>query len=112
VADQGQYSPSNPRVYPKPSQEVASGLADVRQGFMADNTDTIDARTGWQCAERGSVEGGPGGPLERDHAAVSPRAGSVSTIGPLLVISILTFGTVRLKIMRNRRFPSGSKEGI
>jgi hypothetical protein len=36
--------------------------------------------------------------LERDHVAVSPRARSVSTIGPLPVIPILTFGTVSVSI--------------
>ncbi len=40
--------------------------------------------------------------LERDHVAVSPRAGSVSTIGPLLVIPILTFGTASLTIMQSK----------
>ncbi len=30
----------------KPSTDVSSGLADVWQGFMADDTDTIDTRAG------------------------------------------------------------------
>jgi hypothetical protein len=48
--------------------------------------------------------------LERDHAAVSPRAGSVSTIGPLLVIAVLTFGTVSVRIRRSSRWLNSAED--
>jgi hypothetical protein len=48
--------------------------------------------------------------LERDHVAVSPRAGSVSTIGPLLVIPILTSGTFSVTIPRSRRWFNSAED--
>ncbi len=63
----------------EPSPEISAGLADVCKGFMTDGTDTVDARAGWERAERCSVKGHPRGPLERDHVAVSPWADQVST---------------------------------
>jgi hypothetical protein len=88
----------------EPGAEVPSGLADVCKGFMADDTDSVDARAGWQRAEGGGIERHPRGPLERDHVAVSLWGDRVSTIGPLMAVSILTSGTFGVTIMRSRRW--------
>jgi hypothetical protein len=47
-------------------------------------------RATWVAGKQGASCGQTS--LERDHVAVSPRAESVSTIGPLMVIPILTSG--------------------
>ena len=77
---------------------------------MAYDTHTVDTRAGWERAERGGIKGDPGGSRKRDHAAVSPWAEAVSTMGALIVLSILTSGTVSVTIILSRRWFNSAED--